>query len=335
MTMLKLFNHVIKTAPPYEDDDIVILPMYAILYRAMGTSVGLWVLSDPRVNAQFKKMFDVWAGFLSSPESRYVLTTADDGWLGPKAAKKIPDFATTFECDPTAEYYGFASWDDFFTRRFRPGVRPVASPDDPSVITNACESYVYRTASDVREHDRFWLKGEPYSLRHMLNNDTLAGQFAGGTVYQATLSATNYHRWHSPVDGRIIRITHVPGAYFAEFPAVGSADNPEVNNSQAFATAVAARAIIYIEADNADVGLMCFMTVGLVEVSTCEVTVRECDRVKKGDQLGLFHFGGSTYCLLFRPQTRVVFTPGYPPESNIPLNAAIATVSANPLSDRC
>jgi len=29
--------------------------------------------------------------------------------------------------------------------------------------------------------------------------------FVGGTVYQAFLSALNYHRWHAPVAGTIVR----------------------------------------------------------------------------------------------------------------------------------
>ena len=49
-------------------------------------------------------------------------------------------FVDDFVCDPSQPHYGFTSWDDFFTRQFRPNVRPVASPDDNKVIVNACES---------------------------------------------------------------------------------------------------------------------------------------------------------------------------------------------------
>ncbi|KAK0201287.1 hypothetical protein DFS33DRAFT_1358746 [Desarmillaria ectypa] len=40
---------------------------------------------------------------------------------------------------------------------------------------------------------------------------------------------------------------------------------------------------------------MCFIAVGMAEVSTCEVTVQEGQVLKKGDQMGIFHFGGSTH----------------------------------------
>jgi len=45
----------------------------------------------------------------------------------------------------------------------------------------------------------------------------------------------------------------------------------------------------------------------MAEVSTCEVTVEKGDTVKKGDQLGMFHFGGSTHALLFRKGVNVIF----------------------------
>ena len=45
---------------------------------------------------------------------------------------------------------------------------------------------------------------------------------------------------------------------------------------------------------------MCRIAVGMVEVSSCIVTVKENSTVQKGDQIGYFQFGGSTHCLLFR-----------------------------------
>lgn len=52
--------------------------------------------------------------------------------------------------------------------------------------------------------------------------------------------------------------------------------------------------------------------------------------VKKGDEIGMFHFGGSTHCLVFRPETRLEFdlhgqTPGLD-SNNIEINSAIARV---------
>jgi phosphatidylserine decarboxylase len=330
--MLELFNHVMTHAPEYDDTGLVGFPINAILDWAMGTPAGFAAFLNDRVNQQFKKMLNEWGLFLKSADSAAVLNDTDSGWFGPKAMAKMPHFAEDFVCDPARPHYGFASWDDFFTRRFRPGVRPVASPDDPDVIVNACESAPYRLSRGVRRHDRFWVKGQPYSVAHMLASDPWADQFVAGTVYQAFLSALSYHRWHSPVDGRVAKAYVHDGTYYSETPAEGY-DPAGPDDSQGYITEVATRAMVFIEADNPAVGLMCVLLVGMAEVSTCEITVYQGQHVKKGDQLGMFHFGGSTHCLMFRPGVRLDFdlhgqTPG-PTSGNIPVNARIATVANN------
>ncbi|THU82402.1 hypothetical protein K435DRAFT_872340 [Dendrothele bispora CBS 962.96] len=96
------------------------------------------------------------------------------------------------------------------------------------------------------------------------------------------------------------------------------------NFSQGYITSLAARALVWIKADKDEIGLMGFLAVGMCEVSSCEVTVKAGDRVKKGDQLGIFHFGGSTHCLLFRPETKVTFEKKENDE--VLLNEPIASV---------
>lgn len=326
LTMLARLNRIIKQAPVWEDGDFIGFPINAMLEWPMGTAAGFQTLAHPKVNEQFKALFDVWSSFLSSPESRYVLNTHEDGWFGRPAHYAMPDFIDTFVCDPDAPYYGFRSWDDFFVREFRPGKRPVSGPEDDTIITSACESTIYCIASDVKERDQFWLKGQPYSLTHMMDNDEFVPQFAGGTVFQAYLSATKYHRWNSPVTGTIVRHFNVSGSYYAECPIIGF-DPVGQCGSQRFITQTAARAIIYIQADSPDIGLMCFMGVGMAECSTCEVTVKEGERVRKGDQLGMFHFGGSTYCLIFRPDTKLRFLSATEIGADVLLNQAIASVT--------
>lgn len=331
MTMLRALNEIITQAPRYERQKQVGLLVNQILDWPMGTEAGRAIFLNPKVNAQFKAMFDVWARFLTSPASCYVLTTEPDGWFGPLAMEDMKGFADTFICDPSSPHYGFQSWDDFFTRRFRPGVHPVELPDESLVINNACEATVYKVARDVKALDKFWLKGQPYSLNHMFENDPLSPHFVGGTVYQAFLGATNYHRWHSPVDGTISKIVKIAGTYYSEPPSMGfnDPDGPDPappSSSQAYVTATATRELIFIQADNPLIGLMCFTAVGMSEVSTCEATVKVGDVVRKGDELGMFHYGGSTYCLLFRPQVKLTLDHRYGIGDLAPLNAAIAII---------
>jgi hypothetical protein len=129
----------------------------------------------------------------------------------------------------------------------------------------------------------------------MLAHDPLAEQFVGGTVYQAFLSALSYHRWHAPVSGKIVKANVVNGTYYSEpmFQGFAESEHPDATGegaSQAYLTEVATRCFIYIQADNPKIGLMCVMPVGMVEVSTCDITVKEGQHVKKGDQLGMVSF---------------------------------------------
>src|ERR1700728_1719173 len=136
----------------------------------------------------------------------------------------------------------------------------------------------------------------------MLANDESAGQFVGGTVYQAFLSATDAHGWHSPVAGTIVRASIQEGTYYSEADSEGSGA-VEPTNSQSYMAHTAARAIILIEADNPVIGLMAFVAIGMSDVSSCIIdpSVTAGHHVAKGEELGYFQFGGSTHCLVFRP----------------------------------
>ena len=99
----------------------------------------------------------------------------------------------------------------------------------------------------------------------MLANDEYVDQFVGGTVYQAFLSATNYHRWHTPVAGTIVRAFVQGGDRNSEADSEG-ADAVEPKKSQSYLAHVAARAIILIEVDDPVIGLVAFVPVGVSEV---------------------------------------------------------------------
>jgi len=319
--MLTLFNEFLYQAPDYATEKdwggLIAFPFNVVINWPMATTAGVALFTSDKVNAMLKKMFDVWAVFLTGKKSRYVLNK-DTGWISPAALDTLkvpaydnPENSVAFEdayiCTPSDEHYGFGSWDDFFVRDFQQGIRPVEDSDNNDVIVSACESDVYRIANNVQQMDKFWLKGQPYSLYHMLAGDPDYGKsFDGGIVYQAFLSARSYHRWHSPVSGTVQKIVFVNGTYYAASPSVNY-DPAATDKSQPYITQLATRVLIYIQADNEKIGLMCFMAVGMSEVSTCQVTIQDNDHVDKGDEIGMFHFGGSTHCLFFRKETSLKF----------------------------
>lgn len=345
--LIHVLNHILTTAPSWNDKServgLVGLPINAILDWPIGTHSGFALFLDPQVNAMIKKMLNAWGEYLQSPASAEVLNDGKSGWFGPTGVKELTvtanvgetshNFSDMFHCDPNAKHYGFTSWDNFFTRTFKEGVRPVAGPDDPNVIANACESLPFKSARNVKLRDHFWVKGQRYSLLDMLAQDPLAEKFVGGTVYQAFLSALSYHRWHSPVSGKIVKAFVKDGTYYSEppfedFTDTHDADEGGESTGQGYITATATRAIIFIEADNPTIGLMAFLGIGMAEVSTCQITVKEGQHVEKGDQLGMFHFGGSTHCLIFRKELDVQGLPQPGRQHNVPVRSELARIKA-------
>lgn len=328
--MLRLFNVILTHAPSFDETGFVGFPFNAILDWSMATTGGWAGFIDEKVNAHLKVILDAWGNFLRSPESAYVLNDdPKNGWFGADAKKAMPTFVSDFVCDPSKPHHGFKSWDDFFVREFRDGVRPVAEPNNDAVVANACESAPFAIARNIKLLDKFWIKAQPYALRFMLNNDPWAEKFVDGTIYQAFLSAESYHRWHSPVSGRVVKTAIVPGTYYSEARSVGY-DPVAPNDSQGYISEIATRGLIFIEADNPDIGLMCFVAIGMAEVSTCDITVYEGQHIEKGQETGMFHFGGSTHCLIFDSKVNIEFdlhgqTPGIN-SSNININEKIATV---------
>ena len=299
--MLRLINEVIGRAPEYNETGLVGTPLNAVLDWCMGTPAGFAAFRHAPINAMFRKILQCMVRVPQQPRLALRAQRLAAG-LEVRRRPGNPRRSKQFQYKPREKHWGFTSWNDYFTRRFKPGARPIADPDDDKVIVNACESTPYALKTNVKRRDRFWVKAQPYSLRDMLANDESAEQFVGGTVYQAFLDAHNYHRWHSPVSGTIRKAFVRQGTYFSEAESEG--EDPEgPNRSQGYIAHVATRAIIFIESADPVIGLVCLMPVGMAEVSSCVIhpEIRPGRRVKKGDEVGFFQFGGSTYCLIFRP----------------------------------
>jgi hypothetical protein len=153
----------------------------------------------------------------------------------------------------------------------------------------------------------FRAKDTGYSLVYLFGGRRdLAELFEGGRLYQGFLSATRYHRWQAPLDGRIVRSWVEPGAYFAQRPGQGEGPGTwEGTESQPYLGHVAARAVFLFEHDR--YGYVALFCVGMVEVSTCAVrpgsAVAENGapvEVTRGTEIGRFGFGGSTHIMVFQ-----------------------------------
>lgn len=114
--------------------------------------------------------------------------------------------------EPAIESY--ATFNDFFTRALREGVRPLA--DSPFV----CPVDAAISQFGPIEHDQiFQAKGHSYSTRALVGGDqALAHRFDHGHFATLYLAPRDYHRIHMPCDGRLVRMIYVPGDLFSVNP---------------------------------------------------------------------------------------------------------------------
>ena len=63
------------------------------------------------------------------------------------------------------------------------------------------------------------------------------------------------------------------------------------------------------------------------EISTCEIAVEEGQRVAKGQETGMFHYGGSSHCLLFQEGVHLEGLPEVGSEANVPVRGQLAHAS--------
>lgn len=326
--LMSIIDYLMTYSPPFSETSLIHCPLNAVLDWPMCMPSGYALFRDPALNAQLKRVLNCWCGFLAGPHSReYLNTSTPDGWFSPEADKRIG--LSQFICNPDEPYWGFASWNDFFTRRFRIGMRPVDEPANDKIVVSACEAAPYNIQHDVKRDDAFWIKSQPYSLLDMFTSSQreLAEAFAGGSVYQAFLSAFNYHRWHAPVSGVISKAYVVDGTYYSDADSEGK-DPGGLNDSQGYITAVAARAVIVIECDDPSIGKVGCLFVGMADVSSCVIEALPGQRVRKGDELGFFQYGGSTCCLIFERDVIRSFVPQPPFDDNgapVKVNTGIAT----------
>lgn len=325
--LMNVIDYLMTYAPPFSESSLIHCPLNAVLDWPMCMPSGYALFRDQAFNSHLKRVLTYWCGFLSGPYSRTHLNDEPQGWFSPEAKEKTR--IMEFLCDPREPFWGFSSWNGFFTRQFKPGARPVAGPGDSKVIVSACEAAPYAIRHDVQLHDRFWIKAQPYSLQEIFtaSQRDIAQRFVGGSVYQAYLSAFNYHRWHAPVSGTITKAYLIDGAYYSDLEAQGE-DPGGLNDSQGYTTAVAARAVIVIDCDDRSIGSVACVFVGMAEVSSCVIEAMPAQHVEKGQELGFFQYGGSTYCLLFGPGVIDQFAPQPPFDDKAPplkVNAQLAT----------
>ena len=142
-SLLLALDAALSTPPAYTGPGRILtgLPFGSVLNALMGTVSGAAFFLNTKITQQFDQILSAWAAFLITPASLSVVNESETGWLCPTArrimlpADGVP-FEDEYDCKPTLPHYGYTSWDDFFTRTFRPRPPPKAPPSPPPLIFN-------------------------------------------------------------------------------------------------------------------------------------------------------------------------------------------------------
>lgn len=213
--------------------------------------------------------------------SRFISAYMGRRYDSPKSKKSIAALAAIPGCQaddaekPISEYNSF---NEFFTRRLKPGIRPlgngIVSPADGRLL-------LYLNADADKP---FPLKGATRSLRHVFGGGDFARVPEGRyDIAVIRLAPVDYHRFHFPCACHTPEPVQIfPGKYHSVNPiALVRAPDVYADNER------------QILAATASFGPFWLVDVGAFGVGTIVQTYTGTEHAK-GDEKGYFKFGGST-----------------------------------------
>jgi phosphatidylserine decarboxylase len=211
------------------------------------------------------------------------------------------DLAEAARTDP-ADYDSF---NDFFTRRLRPGARP---PDpDPRAVLCPVDGVVSQSGR-IEDDSLLQAKGIRYSAAALLGGDAAtAAAFSGGEFATLYLAPHNYHRIHMPTAGTLRLARFVPGELFSVNAATAAAVPSLFARNEriacVFDTAAGPMAVVLVGA--LFVGSMSLSWAGAVRPRARRMVTELPARdpfiaLDRGAELGWFNMG-STVIVMFAP----------------------------------
>ncbi len=265
-----------------------------------------------------KRALTVLAGKLAGAQAGSVTTSVIRWFVGRydvnMAEAANPDIAS------------YASFNEFFTRPLRDGVRPSAAADFICPVDGAISQF-----GAIERDQIFQAKGHSYSTTALVGGDReLAARFENGSFATLYLSPRDYHRIHMPCAGRLMRMIHVPGALFSVNPVTARgvpglfARNERV--VCAFDSPHGPFVLVLVGATI--VGSMATVWHGVVNpprpghLRDWNYSDQQIE-FKKGDEMGRFLLG-STVVMLF-PKDVLQFNLGWAPAQAIRLGEAMGS----------
>jgi phosphatidylserine decarboxylase len=220
-----------------------------------------------------------------------------------------------------ADIASYTSFNDFFTRPLRAGVRPVAQADFICPVDGAISQF-----GAIDDHHILQAKGHRFTTAELLGGDTaLAERFRHGCFANLYLSPKDYHRLHMPCDGRLTRMIYVPGALFSVNPVTArGVPNLFARNERVVCVFESPEhgPFVMVLVGATIVGSMATAWHGVVNPRrTGKVSQWRYDDqavlLRKGEEMGRFLLG-STIVMLFRQGT-IAFNADWAPERPVRL----------------
>ena len=226
----------------------------------------------------------------------------------------------------------YLTFNDFFTRALKPGVRPLATADLVCPVDGAISQF------GAIAHDQLiQAKGHNYSTTALVGGDkALAEQYLNGSFATIYLSPKDYHRIHMPAGGRLSRMIYVPGELFSVNPVTArGVPGLFARNERVVCVFESARGPFVLALVGATiVGSMATVWHGVVNPPRGK-SVREWRYpapgqpeivLRQGEEMGRFLLG-STVVLLF-PKGPLRFNPHWAPGRAVRLGEAMADCAA-------
>ena len=227
------------------------------------------------------------------------------GWQMSKrvSAGKVLPFIIKYDLDVTTfakSPYDFKSFNEFFYRRLKPSARPIDADTQVAVFPADGRHLVFQ---DVDQADGFYVKGSKFSLAELFGEDALPEEqrvrtrtFAGGAMVISRLCPVDYHRFHFPCGGVPGNAEKIKGPLYSVSPiALRKCVKYLVQNK---------RVITLIESP--EFGAVASIEVGATNVGSIVQVYPPGHPMQKGEEKGLFKFGGSCVITLFQ-RGRIVF----------------------------
>mgnify|MGYP005855995593 CR=1 FL=1 len=215
-------------------------------------------------------------------------------WYGwrmdqPSSQARIDPFIRDYGL-ATAEFAepveSFGSFNEFFYRKLAPGARPV-DPDPEVAVLPADGRHL--AIPNLEQVEEFYLKGQRFELRSFLADDSLAADFAGGSMLISRLCPVDYHRYHFPVAGTAAATVAIHGTLRSVNPLALRRDLSILWENKRVRTLI----------ESPVFGKVVVMEVGATCVGSIHSTFAP-GPVEKGQEKGYFSFGGSCLVTLFQ-----------------------------------